>query len=99
MPKYLVGSVLHSKPKIFARFLWIAGLVLKKYIIDLEWLISAPEASPRSSKILLKKNSSLTMGIPWSKVSSMNYWCVEVGHFSKGLRPVISPLVVVILIL
>ena len=30
MPKYLVGSVLHSKPKIFSRFLLIAGLVLKK---------------------------------------------------------------------
>ena len=37
--------------------------------------------------------------MPWSKVSSMNCWCVEVGKFSKGLRPVISPAIVVFFML
>ena len=53
MPKYLVGSDLGSKPKKLAKFLWIAGLVLKKKIQDLEWLISTLEASPNSSRIHL----------------------------------------------
>jgi hypothetical protein len=73
--------------------------VLKKYIMDLELLISTPEASPKSSKIILKYFSYFTMGFPWSRVSSMNYWCVEVGQFSKGLMPFISPTAVVLFIL
>ena len=84
---------------IFARFLWIVGLVLKKQIIDLEWLILAPKASPNSSKILLNVYASLIVGITWSKVPSMNYWCVEVGKFSKGLRHFISPTAVALFIL
>jgi hypothetical protein len=51
--KYLVGSVFRSKPRMLVKFLWIIGLVLKKKIIDLEWLISVPEASPKSSRIHL----------------------------------------------
>jgi hypothetical protein len=65
----------------------------------LEWLISAPEASPNYSNIILKVFASLTVAMPWSKVSSTNYWCVEVGKFLKGLRPVISPAVVALFML
>jgi len=64
MPKYLVGRVLRSKPGMLDKFLWIAGLVLKKKIIDLDWFISAPEASPNSSKIHLKASASLTLDMP-----------------------------------
>jgi hypothetical protein len=52
-PKYLVGSVFHSNPRMLVKFLWIVGMVLKKKIIDLEWLISVPEASPKSSRMHL----------------------------------------------
>jgi hypothetical protein len=32
-------------------------------------------------------------------VSSTKYWCVEVGKFSKGLMPFISPIVVALFML
>jgi hypothetical protein len=51
--KYLVGNVFLSKPRMLVKFLWIVVLVLKKKIIDLEWLISAPKASPKYSRIRL----------------------------------------------
>ena len=67
--------------------------------MDLEWLIFTPEASPKSFKILLKSFASFTMGVPWSRVSSTNYWCVEVGQFSNGLMPFISPAAVALFML
>jgi hypothetical protein len=32
-------------------------------------------------------------------VSSTNYWCMEVGQFSKGLMPAISPTAVALFML
>jgi hypothetical protein len=85
-PKHLVGSVFHSNTRMLVKFLWIVGLVLKKKIINLEWFISTPKASPNSSRIRLYDLASLIMGMPWSKVSSINCGLVEVGIFLKGLR-------------
>ena len=67
--------------------------------MDLEWLISALEASPKYFKIILKSFPSFTMGVPWSRVSSTNCWCVEVGQFSKGLMSFISPAAVALFML
>jgi hypothetical protein len=37
--------------------------------------------------------------MPWRSVSSTNYWWVELGEISKGLSPIISPVVFVLFML
>ena len=55
--------------------------------------------TPNSYNILLDAFASFTVGVPWSRVSSTNFWCVEVGKFSKGLMPTISLVVVALFML
>lgn len=55
-------------------FLYIAIFVLKKRTLDLFWLTSVPVAIAKLFKISLIVLASLTMGIPYSIVSSTNCW-------------------------
>jgi len=90
-PKYFHGIVYLWKARIIEAFLWIAMLVLKKQILDLERLTSIPEAMEKSFRICLYARVSLTMGIPWSMVSSTSCWWVKAYPLSESWRPLILP--------
>lgn len=80
IPRYLEGRLHLLNPRILDRFFWTARCMLKKNMEDLERFSSIPKARLKRLRMLLKPRASLTEGMPWSIVSSTNYWWVVIGH-------------------
>ena len=72
MPRYLEGKELSLNSIILAIFYWMGGEVLRKNSLDLSMFMVVLEALENSIKLDLKANDSLIVGVPMSKVSSMN---------------------------
>ena len=90
-PKYLEGRTSLWNPRILEIFFWIAILVLKKRILDLDRLTSIHVAMEKSDRRCLYARASLTVGIPYSIVSSTNCWWVKDWPFFESWRPLILP--------
>lgn len=99
IPRYLEGRFSCWKPRTLNRCLWIVMSVLKMKTLDFERLTSVLASWEKSFNICLKDLTSLIVGVPYSIVSSTNYWCINASPFWVSFSPLILPYFLAVLII